>query len=90
MPQKLAAKRYLRKSDKKHLRNIERTGKVKQAVKKFQSALTAKNTTESKTSLQQLHAIIDKAASKKLIHRNKAARQKSRTAKALNKLNVKA
>jgi len=86
MPQRLAAKRALRKSKRNNSRNIALTGKVKQAVKKFKSDLTAKNAAEGKTSLQALHSVLDKAAKKSLIHPNKAARQKSRLTKALNKI----
>lgn len=85
MPQKRAAKRYLRKSETNRLRNIERTGKVKQAVRKFKTALTAKNGEEAKSSLKDLHSVLDKAAKTKLIHPNKAARRKSRLTKAMNK-----
>lgn len=85
MPQRRAAKRALRKSERARVHNIILTGKMKQAVKKFKTALAAKNNAESKKSLQELYTVLDKAAAKKLIHPNKAARQKSRLTKALNK-----
>jgi small subunit ribosomal protein S20 len=85
MPQRLAAKRYLRKSLKNRERNLNVTNTLKNTIKKFKKAVTAKNDAESATTLSEAYKKLDKAAKTHLIHPNKAARLKSRLTKALNK-----
>ena len=86
MPQKRAAKRYLRKSATNRARNIATSNEVKTAIKKFKKAIEAKNKDEAKGSMQIAYSKLDKAAKRSKIHPNKAARQKSRLAKALNRV----
>jgi len=88
MPQRLAAKRYLRKSSKNRERNLNVTNTLKNTIKKFKKAVTAKNAAESTTTLSEAYKKLDKAAKTHLIHPNKAARLKSRLTKALNKSKV--
>lgn len=78
---KQALKR-IRQNEKARLRNKSvRTG-VKNAVKK---ALRAAGKEEAPLARVQAEKQIDKAAKKGVIHKNTAARRKSRLAKALNK-----
>ena len=88
MPQRLAAKRYLRKSLKNRERNLGVTNALRNTIKKFKKALTAKNAAESATTLNEAYTKLDKAAKTHLIHPNKAARLKSRLTIALNKSKV--
>ena len=88
MPQRLAAKRYLRKSLKNRERNLSVTNTLKNTIKKFKNAVTAKNADESTATLSEAYKKLDKAAKTHLIHPNKAARLKSRLTKALNKSKV--
>ncbi len=75
----------LRKSKKNHKRNLFYKEKIKRLTKVFKDSL-AKGKEEAKEKLKALYSIIDKAALKKIIHKNKAARQKSRLAALINKI----
>jgi small subunit ribosomal protein S20 len=88
MPQRLAAKRYLRKSLKNREHNLNVTNALKNTIKKFKKAITTKNSAESTTTLSEAYKKLDKAAKTHLIHPNKAARLKSRLTQVLNKSKV--
>ena len=85
MPIKKSAHKELRKAKKRHQRNISIISEIKTLDKRFLTLLDAKNTAEAKKVLQQLIAKLDKAATKKIIHKNKAARRKSRLMRKLSK-----
>lgn len=51
---------------------------LKTAIKKLREAVAAKNFDEAKTMLVAMSKSLDQAASKRVIHVNKAARTKSR------------
>lgn len=73
-----SAKKALRQSKKREARNKKVRGALKEAIKNFR-----KNPKEK--DLSKVYSIIDTAAKKHIIHKNKAARLKSRLAKLLNK-----
>jgi small subunit ribosomal protein S20 len=54
---------------------------VRGAVK---SAITAATVDDKKTSLREVSSVVDKAAAKGVIHKNKASRIKSRLARKVN------
>lgn len=84
MPNIKSAKKRVKVSEKKNLRNRMVKSAVRTSVKKFEAALEA----DPKTANVQLTATtsaIDKAASKGVIHKNAANRKKARLAKQLNK-----
>lgn len=84
MPNIKSAKKRVKVSEKKNLRNRMVKSAVRTSVKKFEVALEA----DPKTANVQLTATtsaIDKAASKGVIHKNAANRKKARLAKQLNK-----
>ncbi|HVT14332.1 MAG TPA: 30S ribosomal protein S20 [Fimbriimonadaceae bacterium] len=82
-----------KKSSKKDMRRIvNRTARNKAArtalktyVKRVRTATTAGDATEVKTALTTAQSMLDKAAQRGIIHKNQAARRKSRAAKAANK-----
>lgn len=82
MPIIESAKKYMRVTERKTLQNKKIRGSVKSAVKKTRETLAAGNVTEAKEWYKKAQKAIDKAAQKKIIKKNTAARQKSR----LNKL----
>jgi len=86
MPQRKSAKKYLRKSARNRAKNIATATEVKNAIKKFKKSLPAENKDEAKTLLSRAYAKLDKAVKRKVVHANKASRQKSRLTKALNKI----
>lgn len=57
---------------------------LKTAIKKFEAAVEAKNVEEAKTLYTSVVKSIDMAASKGVVHKNMAARKKSRLAIKLN------
>ena len=85
MPQRKSAKKELRKNLKRRQRNLKVKKAVKAAVKEFKKSLLDKNPDERGQALKNLCKTLDKAAQKKVIHPNKAARKKSRAAKMIEK-----
>ena len=85
MPIKKAAIKELRKSKKRQLRNIRLTSELKTLNKKFLNLVGEKNIEQAKEVLDQLIVKLDKAAAKKIIHKNKASRKTSRLMRRLNK-----
>ncbi len=67
-----------KKSDKKHAANRNALDKLKNNTKKVRSS-------GDKKDLNALYATADSLSRKRIIHRNKANRIKSRNAKAANK-----
>jgi small subunit ribosomal protein S20 len=88
MPQRRCAVKRLRVDKKRRLRNIHVVEDLKKSLKKLQSLLAAKNTTEAKKALLETISKLDKAASKGIIKKRTADRKKSRLSLKLNKINV--
>ena len=78
MPNIKAAVKWVRQSEKRTLRNLDTKSRLKTLFKKAKSVKDAGVTAS-------VEAQFDKAARKGIIHPNKAARKKSRLAKALAK-----
>ena len=85
MPQRKSAKKDLKQNKKRKLRNLKVKDTVKAAIKKFKRSLASKDDTSKKQSLINMCKTLDKAATKNVIHKNKAARKKSRLTKLFNK-----
>ncbi|MDP3741110.1 MAG: 30S ribosomal protein S20 [bacterium] len=86
MPNTKSAIKAHRSSVRKRAYNLLTISKYKDAVKAVRKALLEKKKEESIKLLPAAFKQLDKAAKKRVIHRNKAARLKSRLAKALAKL----
>jgi small subunit ribosomal protein S20 len=78
VPNIKAAVKWVRQSEKRTQRNLDTKTRLKTLFKKAKSAKSA-------TVTSNVEAQFDKAAAKGIIHPNKAARKKSRLAKALAK-----
>lgn len=89
MPIKKAAKKYMRVTAKNTLRNKIVTGVIKSAIKKTREAVTAGNVDEAQEWLKKANKSLDKAAQKKVIKKNTAARKKSRLNAIVKKIAVK-
>jgi small subunit ribosomal protein S20 len=72
-----SAEKRIRTSAKKRARNKTRVSRLRTVVKKYGQADSKKK----KESLSSTHSEIDRALAKGVIHRNAAARYKSRLAK---------
>jgi len=77
----LSVKKRNRQSIKHNRRNRAAKSKIRSTVKQFEAA-AADTKVES---LRAVASVLDKAAVKRVIHRNKANRAKSRLTKRLNK-----
>ena len=82
---KQAIKRVKQNSDRYKLRHAQRSV-VRTAVKAVRSDIDTKDKTKALESLMKAQKVIDKAASKNVIHKNAAARTKSRLFKAIKEL----
>jgi small subunit ribosomal protein S20 len=83
MPQKRAAKKALRQNVKQREANLKTREDIKNTIKKFKKAIESKDSAATAAALQAVYKVLDKAASKHVIHPNKAARKKSRLAHLL-------
>jgi small subunit ribosomal protein S20 len=70
-------------------RNVAQRSKVRSAVRKVVEAVRAGNKAEAAAALKAAAPVIDSMARKGIIHRNKAARHKSRLAAQVKALAAK-
>ncbi len=80
-----SAKKRILVSQKKALRNRMIKSRTKTAVKKAAKAIEAGGAKDSDAVFINAVSLIDKAVTKGVLHKNTAARKKSRLAKKLNK-----
>lgn len=85
MPRTKSAKRALKKALRNWYFNEQRRRKIKLRIKEFLEALKKKDFQEAKEKLSLVYKEIDKGA-KRFIHKNKAARLKSKYALLFNKV----
>lgn len=83
-----SAKKRVLIAIKNNERNTAFKSTIKTAVKKVLS-LVEGDEQELKTALASVYQLCDKAVSKGILHKNTAARKKSRLTKAINKLTQK-
>ena len=86
---KHAAAKAIRKSTKNHTFNLRVKDEFKGLLKEARKQLTAKKIDEAKKAIMAAAKSLDKAARKKVIKKNTAARLKSRLMKALNGISKK-
>ncbi len=84
MPNIDSAIKRVRTSEKAYELNNNKKSAMRTAIKKYEAAV-AEGADNSEALLRLAIKAIDSVASKGLIHENKAARDKSRLAKMLNK-----
>ncbi|MEK9649908.1 MAG: 30S ribosomal protein S20 [Gammaproteobacteria bacterium] len=76
-----------KQNDARYILKHAQRSKARTSVKAVKNAISGKNADAAKIAFANAEKILDSTASKKVIHRNKAARLKSRLAKALKALN---
>ena len=86
MAHSLSAKKRIRQNEKRRARNRARKVEIKDQTKVFQTALTAGDAAKAETELRKLTQRLDRFATKHTIHKNAAARKRSRLTKRLNAL----
>jgi small subunit ribosomal protein S20 len=82
---KSAIKRH-RQSLKARARNRAMKTRVKNVIKDVRSAIDQKDEEKARAALQEATSVLDKAASKRVIHHRNAARRISRLHYAVNKI----
>ena len=83
-----SAKKRILTAERNYERNVAFKSAIKTAVKKVVVLAQAKEKDQAaiNSALSQAYKLCDKAASKCILHKNTAARKKSRLKKAINKL----
>lgn len=72
-------------NEKRRLRNTSIRSAMKTMIKKAYQSLTSGDEKQKEAAIKKAIAIIDRACSKGVIHKNSAARRKSRLMKRVNK-----
>ena len=83
-----SALKRARQNEVKRIRNKGYKTRVKKAVKEVRTALSDDSVDQAKKSFVKNVSIIQKAASKGVIHRNQASRKISRLATQINQLSA--
>ena len=78
MPIKKSAKKALRQSKRRRIRNLKRKTAAKDVVKKIKKLIVAKKIKEAEKLVPLAYKAIDKAAKTGVIKKNTASRRKSR------------
>ena len=74
-----------RQNVKRREHNRQMRSKLRSALKSIRVSLDAKDLTAAKAALNQTVSIVDKMATKGIIHRNTAGRYKSRLSASMSK-----
>jgi small subunit ribosomal protein S20 len=86
MPNHKSAIKRVRQNEKRRAVNRSNRSDLRTQIKKLRSALTASDKTQSQELLTPTVSAIDKAVNKGILHRNTAARYKSRLTSHVSKL----
>ena len=84
MAHSLSAKKRVRQNLKRRARNRARKDQIKEQVKSFTAQLTAGKFDKAAEELRKTVQKLDRIAGKGTIHKNTAARKRSRLTKRLN------
>jgi len=79
-----SAKKRIKVTETKTLKNRMVKSALKTTIKKFEAAIEAKNNEEAKALFPTVVKSLDMATTKGVVHKNAAARKKSRLAAKLN------
>lgn len=83
-----SAQKRIKVTETKTLRNRVIKSALKTSIKKFELSLDSDNAEETKNSYLSVVKALDMAASKGVIHKNMAARKKSRLNARMNKISA--
>ena len=86
MAHSLSAKKRVRQNAKRRIINRARKSATKTAIKDFEPVISSGDKKAAAEQYKRIVKKLDKVASTKTIHKNKAARLKSRLARKLNKI----
>ncbi|MEM1244028.1 MAG: 30S ribosomal protein S20 [Pseudomonadota bacterium] len=80
------ARKRVRQNKRRRDHNMALRSRLRTFIKKVYTAVEAGNKENAQTAFKQAVPVIDKMVSKGIIHKNKAARHKSRLSKHVKKL----
>ncbi len=80
------ARKRARQSDKRNEHNVALRTKLRTFIKKVVVAIAAGNKTTANDAYKDAQPVIDKMCNKGIIHKNKAARHKSRLSQQIKKM----
>ena len=80
------ARKRVRQAVKARTRNAAQKSNFRSSIKKVLKSLADKNKEQSNSNFKEAMSIMDKLVAKGLIHKNKAARHKSRLNKHIKEL----
>lgn len=86
MPNHKSAKKRVRQNEKRRAINRSNRSSLRTQVKKLRAAINGNNAEQSQELLNPTVSAIDKAVNKGLLHKNTAARYKSRLIGHVNEL----
>ena len=84
MAHSLSAKKRIRQNLKRRARNRARKERVKTQIKAFNATLATGDATAAEQELRKAVQLLDRTAAKGTIHKNAAARKRSRLTRRLN------
>jgi small subunit ribosomal protein S20 len=84
MPNHKSAEKRVRQNEKRRVINRNNRSRLRTSIKNLRLALTAGDTEQLQTLLPSTVSTIDKAVQKGILHRNAAARYKSRLTVRVN------
>lgn len=85
MPRRRSSIKRKRADKKRHLSNLRIKNQIRNIIKKLKGSLEEKNFAQAKSQLDKAFSSLDKAAKKKVIHKNLASRRKSKLSMMLLK-----
>lgn len=86
MAHSLSAKKRVRQNEKRRLHNRTRRSTLRTRVRRVRDAIVHRDPASAEASLKDAIRLLDREANRGLIHRNAAARLKSRLSRRLNTL----
>ena len=86
MPQSKSAKKTVRQNTDRRMANKATKSDMRTQVKKVNSAIEAGDKEKAQAEMKLASRKLDKAAKTNVIHKNQAARRKSRLQKAVDKI----
>ena len=86
MPNIKSQKKRVITNDKRHLANAAQKSRLKTAIKAVLKAVEANDKSAATSAYAEACKQLDKSVAKNIHHKNYASRQKSRLAKAVNKI----
>jgi small subunit ribosomal protein S20 len=78
-----SARKAARQSEKRRVHNASQRSALRSAIKRVRKAIEAGDKTAARNMLRDSTKVLDSIADKEIIHKNKAARHKSRLSAAI-------